>query len=191
MPGDRNLLSLDTSLAIPTRVLRFEVSGLCCRTLVRSVLLTGQTGTHRSDRSDAAAPPSLVLRSWLCGSTKEPNGFLVNHWKPCELSVASANRHSWLNSHVVPARPWFSGSTKKSSNDFILLFMPPCGPHLTPLAIGSLERSLLVFSTPGGLTSDNLSRLFFTCTNTSQAATCTCNTKPRISPHNVVNHSSH
>jgi hypothetical protein len=52
----------------------------------------------------------------------------------------------------------------------------PCGLHLTPLATGSLERSLLVFSTPGGLTSDDLSRLFFTCTNTSQAATCTCNT---------------
>jgi hypothetical protein len=75
--------------------------------------------------------------------------------------------------------------------DFILLFMPPCGPHLTPLATGSLERSLLVFSTPGGLTGDDLSRLFFTCTNTSQAATCTCNTYPRISQHNVVNHSSH
>jgi hypothetical protein len=28
MPDDRNLLSLDTSLAIPTRVLRFEDSGL-------------------------------------------------------------------------------------------------------------------------------------------------------------------
>jgi hypothetical protein len=33
--------------------------------------------------------------------------------------------------------------------------------------------------------------LFFTCTNNSQAATCTWNTEPRISPHNVVNHSSH
>jgi hypothetical protein len=43
------------------------------------VLLTGQTGTHRSDRSGANAAPSLVLRSWFCGSTKEPNGFLVNH----------------------------------------------------------------------------------------------------------------
>jgi hypothetical protein len=48
---------LDTSLAIPTRVLRFEVFGLRHRTLVRSVP-TGQTGqTLRSDRSDAAAPP--------------------------------------------------------------------------------------------------------------------------------------
>jgi hypothetical protein len=65
---------------------------------------------------------------------------------------------------------------QETIHDFILLFMPPCGPHLTPLATASLERSLLVFSTPGGLTGDDLSRLFFTCTNTSQAATCTCNT---------------
>jgi hypothetical protein len=93
MPGDRTLLSLDTSLVIPTRVLRIEDSGLRHRTPVRLVLLTGQTGTHRSDRSGAAAAPSSVLRSWLCGSTKEPSGFLVNHWKPRELGVASANRH--------------------------------------------------------------------------------------------------
>jgi hypothetical protein len=59
-------------------------------------------------------------------------------------------------------------------HNFILLFLPPCGPQLIPLATGSLEPSLLVFSTPGGLTGDDLSRLFFTCTNTSQAATCTC-----------------
>jgi hypothetical protein len=65
---------------------------------------------------------------------------------------------------------------QETVHDFILLFMPPCIPHLTPLAIGSLERSLLVFSTPGGLTGNDLSRLFFTCTNTSQAATCNCNT---------------
>jgi hypothetical protein len=52
-------------------------------------------------------------------------------------------------------------------HDFIFL-------HLTPLATGSLERSLLVFSTPAGLTSDDFSRLFFTNTNTSQATTCTC-----------------
>jgi hypothetical protein len=79
MPGDRTLLSLDTSHAIPTRVLRFEVSRLRRPTPVRPVLLTGQTGTHRSDRSGAATAPSLVLQSWLCGSTKELCGFLVNH----------------------------------------------------------------------------------------------------------------
>jgi hypothetical protein len=94
MPGDRNLLSLDASLAIPMRVLRFEDSGLRHRTPVRLVP-TGQTGqTHQSDRSGTAAAPSSVLRSWLCGSTKEPSGFLVNHRKPRELGVASANLHS-------------------------------------------------------------------------------------------------
>jgi hypothetical protein len=37
---------------------------------------------------------------------------------------------------------------QETMHDFILLFMPPCGPHLTPLVTGSLERSLIVFSTP-------------------------------------------
>jgi hypothetical protein len=95
MPDDRTLLSLDASHAIPTRVLHFEVSGLRRRTPVRPVLPTSQTGqTHQSDGSGAAAAPSSVPRSWLCGSTKEPSGFLVNHWKPRKLGVASANRHS-------------------------------------------------------------------------------------------------
>jgi hypothetical protein len=44
MLGDRTLLSLDASHAIPTRVLHFEDSGLRRRTPVRPVLLTGQTG---------------------------------------------------------------------------------------------------------------------------------------------------
>jgi hypothetical protein len=61
MLRDRTLLSLDTSHAIPTRVLRFEDSGLRRRTPVSPVLLTSQTGTHRSDRSGAAAAPSSVL----------------------------------------------------------------------------------------------------------------------------------
>jgi hypothetical protein len=60
--------------------------------------------------------------------------------------------------------------------DFILSFLPPWGPHLTPLSTGSLEPSLLVFSTPRGLTGSDLSRLFLIGTNTNQAATCTCNT---------------
>jgi hypothetical protein len=59
---------------------------------------------------------------------------------------------------------------------FVLLFFPPCSLHLTLLATGSLESSLLVFSTPGCLTGDDLSSLFFTCTNTSQDTICTCNT---------------
>jgi hypothetical protein len=172
MPSNRTLLSH----AIPTRVLRFEDFGLRRRTPVRPVLLTGQTGTHRSDRSGAAAAPSSVLQSWLCGSTKEPSGFLVNHWK------TPRTRCSLRQSPLMTQLPRSPGSTlvlrlnQETVHAIILLFMPPCGPHLTPLATGSLERSLLVFSTPGGLTGNDLSRLFFTCTNTSQAATCTCNT---------------
>jgi hypothetical protein len=101
MPDDRTQLSLDGSHVIPTHVLCFKDSGLRHCTPIRPVLLTnrpvptGQTDhTHRLDRSGAVATPSLVLRSWLCRSTKEPSGFLVNHWKPRELGVASANQHS-------------------------------------------------------------------------------------------------
>jgi hypothetical protein len=65
---------------------------------------------------------------------------------------------------------------QETVHDFISPFLPPCGPHLTLLATGSLEPSLLVVSTSGGLTDNDLSRFFFTYTNSSQAATCTCNT---------------
>jgi hypothetical protein len=61
MPRDHTLRSLDAHHAIPTCVLRFTVSGLRRRTPVRPVSSTGQTGTHRSDRSDAAAPPVFGL----------------------------------------------------------------------------------------------------------------------------------
>jgi hypothetical protein len=92
---------------------------------------------------------------------------------------------TWCSLRQSPLKtrlPHSPGSTlvlrlnQQTVHDFILLFMPPCSPHLTPLATGSLERSLLVFSTPGDLTGNDLSCLFFTYTNTSRAATCTCNT---------------
>jgi hypothetical protein len=91
-------------------------------------------------------------------------------------------RCSLRQSPLMTRLPRSPGSTlvlrlyQETVHYFILLFMLPCGTHLTPLATGSLERSLLVFSTPGGPTGDDLSRLFFICTNTSQAATRTCNT---------------
>jgi hypothetical protein len=76
MPGDRNLLSLDASLAISTRVLRFEDFGLHRRTPVRLVFLTGQTGTHRSDWSD---PP--------VGSV----------WHRCNIIFNSSVLALWIN----------------------------------------------------------------------------------------------
>jgi hypothetical protein len=98
---------------------------------------------------------------------------------------ALQNPRTWCSLRQSSLMTWLQRSPgltlvlrlyQETVHDFILLFMPPCSPHLTPLATGSLERSLLVFSTPGGLTGNDLSRLFFTSTNTSQAATCTCNT---------------
>jgi hypothetical protein len=195
MPGDRNLLSLDASLAIPTCVPCFEDSGLRRRTTVRPVLLTGQTGTQRSD------PP--IRPVWHCCSTVF--GFSVlalwinqgTQWFSGEPPETPRTPCSLRQSPLMTRLQRSPGSTlvlrlyQETVHDFILLFMPLCGPHLTPLATRSLERRLLVFFTPGGLIGDDLSSLFFTCTNTSQDATCTCNTLPRISPHNVVNHSSH
>jgi hypothetical protein len=183
MPGDRTLLSLDASHAIPTRVLRFKDSGLRRHTPVRLVLLNGRTGTHRSDRSD---PP--VRPVWRCCSTDFDSSILAlwinqgTQWFSGEPLETPQTRCNLGQSPLMTWLPRSPDSTlvlrlnQETVHDFILPFMPPCGPHLTPLATGSLERSLLVFSTPGGLTGDDLSCLFFTCTNTSQAATCTCNT---------------
>jgi hypothetical protein len=138
---------------------------------------------HRSDRLDAALRSS-VLAMWINKGTK---------WFSSEPLETPRTLCSLCQTRL-PRSP---GSTlvlrlnQKTVHDFILLFLPLCGLHLTPLATGSLEPSQLVCSTSGGLTSIDLSRLFFTCTSTNQAATCTCNTRPRVSPHNVVNHSSH
>jgi hypothetical protein len=145
---------------------------------------TCQTGApHRSDRSDPPVRPvwsfcstvfgSPVLALWINQGTQ---------WFSGEPLETPRTRCSLRQSPLMTRLPHSFGSTlvlrlyQETVHDFILLFMPPCGPHLTPLATGSLVRSLLVFSTPGGLTNDDLSRLFFTFTNTSLAATCTCNT---------------
>jgi hypothetical protein len=143
-----------------------------CTSLVRPVP-SGQTGqTRRSDPSGAAASPSQVLALWINQGTQ---------WFSGEPLETPRTRCSLRQLPLMTPLPRSPGTTlvlrlnQETVHDFILLFMPQCGPHLTPLATGPLERSLLLFSTPGGLTGDDLSRLFFTCT-TSQAATCTCNT---------------
>jgi hypothetical protein len=137
---------------------------------------------HHSDRSDPPVRPvwhycstvfgSSVLALWI---NQGPQWF---SGEPPETPRTQCSLHQ---SPLMTRLPRSPGSTlvlrlnQETVHDFILLFMPPCSSHLTPMATGSLERSLLVFATPGGLTGDDLSRLFFTCTNTSQAATCTCN----------------
>jgi hypothetical protein len=93
----------------------------------------------------------------------------VTQWFSGEPLQTPRTRCSLRQSPLMTWLPCSPGSTlvlrlyQETIHDFILLFMPPCGPHLTPLATVSLERSLFVFSTPGGLTGDDLSRMFFTC----------------------------
>jgi hypothetical protein len=168
MPSYRNLLSLDASLAIPTRVLYFETSW--------------RQRPGRSDRPPGRLNwpgwPHLLVESsasvlWLNG---------VTQWFFGEPLQTPRTRCSLRQSPLMTRLPHSPGSTlvlklnQEIVQDFVPLSLPPCGPHLTLLATGSLKPSLLVFSTLGGLTSNDLSRLFFTCTNTSEAATCTCNT---------------
>jgi hypothetical protein len=135
---------------------------------------TGQTvAPHRSDRYPPVRPVwsccitvfgSSVLALWI---NQEPQ------WFSSEPPEIPRTRCSLRQSPRIIRLPRSPSSAlvlrlnQETVHDFILLFMPPCGPHLTPLATESLERSLLVFSTPGGLTGDDLSRLFFTYTNTS------------------------
>jgi hypothetical protein len=101
-PATPNLLSLDTSLAIATRVLHLEVSGLRRCTPIRPV--------------PCCCTSVFDLWSWLCGSSKQPSAFLVNHWKLCELGeplvpglvVSCVGTHPRLHLVVLSAmRPAF------------------------------------------------------------------------------------
>jgi hypothetical protein len=146
-------------------------------------LHTGQTSApHWSDWYPPVRPVrccctsvfgSSVLALWINQGTQ---------WFSGEPPETPQTRCSLRQSPLMTRLPRSPGSTlvlrlnQETIHDFILPFLPPCDLHLTPLATGSLERSLLVFSTPKGHTGNDLSCLFFTCTNASQAATCTCNT---------------
>jgi hypothetical protein len=151
MPSNRNLLSLDASLAIPTCVLRFEASR--------------RRRPGRSDRPPWAVRPARDIWPALGGLTAPPGRLNRPGWP--HLLVESSASVLWLNR----VTQWFSGEPlqtprtrcslrqsplmtrlprspgshlvlrlyQETVHDFILLFMPPCVPHLTPLATGSVE----------------------------------------------------
>jgi hypothetical protein len=109
MPGDRNLLSLDASLAILMCVLCLEDSGLRHRTPVRPVLLTGQTDTHRSD------PP--IRPVWSC---------FISVFGSSVLAL-------WINQGTE----WFSGEPLETPRTWCslrqspLMTWLPCSPGST------------------------------------------------------------
>jgi hypothetical protein len=147
--------------------------------------------------SSASKSPDYVVAHWSdrYGTGQTGPMLLYLHLRSLVLAMWIYQGTLWFSSEPLETpRTWFSQSPfmirfprspgsilvlrlyQETIHNFILAFLLPCGPHLTSLATGSLEPSLLVFSTPGGLTGNDLSRLFFTCTNTSKAPTCTCNT---------------
>jgi hypothetical protein len=110
------------------RVLRFEVSRLRRHTPVRPVLLTSQTGTHRSDRSRAAASPSSVLALWINQGAQWFSG------EPLETPRTQCSlRQSPLMTRLPrsPCSTLVLRLNQEIVHDFILLFMPSCGLHLT------------------------------------------------------------
>jgi hypothetical protein len=108
----RKQMNKGSSLAIPTRVLHFEVS----------------RHTWNPEGFVVNYPPSLRLS--FVAQPRNPEGFVVNRRKPRGLGAASTPipLMTW-----PPSRP---GSTlvlrfnQETVPDFVLLFLPPCGPHL-------------------------------------------------------------
>jgi hypothetical protein len=150
MTGDRNLLSLDASLAIPTRVLCFEASRRqrprrSDRPPGRFDRPLGSDRPRRSDRPSWAVEPAWVAarpcRVFDLGFVAQPS----SQWFSGEPLQTPRTQCSLRQSPLMTWLPRSPGSTlilrlyQATVHDFILLFMPPCGPHLTPLATGSLE----------------------------------------------------
>jgi hypothetical protein len=171
-----------------TQALRFRRVSFTWK-LLGSSDLGGQTASpRRLDRPTQYDRSSWVVESaWVAHLIVESSASVLwlnrgTQWFSGEPLQTQRARCSLFPSPLMTRLLRNPGSTlvlrlnQETVHDFVLLFLPPCDPHLTSLATGSLEPSLLVFSTPGGLTGDNLSHLFFTYTNTSQAVTYTCNT---------------
>jgi hypothetical protein len=150
---------------------------------------------HRSDRRPPPARPvptgrtDPAVRPVQCCCTSVFGSSILDlwinqgtQWFPSAPPETPRTRCSLRQSPLMTRLPLSTDSTlvlrhnHETVHDFILSFLPPCSLHLTLLATRSLKPSLLVFSTTRGLAGNDLSHLFFTYTNTSQAATCTCNT---------------
>jgi hypothetical protein len=134
MPGDRNFLSLDASLAILTRVLRFEASR--------------RQRPGRSDRPPWAVrparrsdgPPGRLDRPVWPHLLVESSALVVwlnrvTQWFSGHPLQTPRTRCSLRQSPLMTWLPRSPGSTlvlrlnQKTIHDFVPLFLPPCGPH--------------------------------------------------------------
>jgi hypothetical protein len=98
--------------------------------------------TSRPPDANHAIPPrvlrlDLVLRPKP--RNRPPMVLWANHQTP----------HAWpgLSPGLLTRPPPCTGSIV---HEFVFLVSPPCGPHLVPLSIGSLQPSLLDSPSPRG-----------------------------------------
>jgi hypothetical protein len=117
---------------------------------------TGQTGApHRSDRYPPIRPVwhccitifgSSVLALWINQRTQWFSG------EPPETPRTRCSLRQFPLMTQLPRSPCSTlvlRLNQETVHDFILLFMPPCGPHLTQLA--TVHDFILLFMPPCGL----------------------------------------
>jgi hypothetical protein len=125
-----------------------------------------------SDHGGQTAPPGRLNRpGWPHLLVESSASVLwlnrVTQWFSGEPLQTPRTRCSLRQSPLITRLPRSPGSTlvlrlnQETVHDFVPLFLPPYGLHMNPLATESFEPSLLVFSTPRGLTGTT----FHTCSS--------------------------
>jgi hypothetical protein len=132
----------------------------------------------RRHRSFSVRPdPVSVHRASGLGFVAQPNNPTVLWWTAanlvCRLRLWASTLH-WLRSTTSCCfychhadRTWHRWPPNPSSRAYLSLHSSEAPPGI------------------------DLSRPLFTCTNANQVAACIYNTRPIVSPHHIVNHSSH
>jgi hypothetical protein len=106
----------------------------CLATAIRLASMQALRSRHVSSTSKSLdAPRSRLrpssLRYWLCGSTKQPRRF---------CGEPSQTPRTRCSHHANPTHDLAATSSRldlgfeaqpRNLTDFVLLFLPPCGPH--------------------------------------------------------------
>jgi hypothetical protein len=128
-------------------------------------------------RSFSACPDPVSTRWAYC------LGFVAQPSNPTVLWWTAANSMCKLRSWAATLHRLLSTTSSCFSCHHVARTRPRCPPGPSSRAYLSLHSS----EAPQGI---DLSRSLLTCTNANKATTYACNTRPRVSPHHVVNHSS-
>jgi hypothetical protein len=128
-------------------------------------------------RSFSVRPdPVYARRASGLGVVPQPNNPTVLWWTAANPACRLRSRAATLH--------WLLSTT---SSCFSCHHVARTRPHWPPSPSSQAYLALRSSKAPQGI---ELSRSLDTYTNTNQAATCTCNTQPKVSPHHIVNHSS-